>query len=54
MYAVFGCTSFVSAPAIKFLGDKCSLILGTCGYLVYISAQMLAVVRAENPDFKPL
>ena len=37
MYAVFGVSSFVSAPIIKFFGDRLSLVIGTIGYFIYIS-----------------
>jgi hypothetical protein len=41
LYVVFGCSSFLAAPLVTFLGDKWSLTLGALCYTTYVGATIL-------------
>jgi len=53
-YCFFGICCFFSAPIVIKLGHRFSLLLGALTYSIYISAFILPIERANNPDNKTL
>jgi hypothetical protein len=52
MYGVFGILSFFSAPIIRKLGDKWSIVISCFICVIGTVAQLLAVLRGNYPDSK--
>jgi hypothetical protein len=50
LYFVFGCSSFITAPIVRKLGDKKALSIGAICYAFYTGSFIIPLMRSEYPE----
>ena len=54
LYFVFGCSSFITAPIVRKLGDKCTLSVGALCYAFYTGSFIVPLMRTQYPENETL